>query len=514
MKTLTNWWQTPRNQILVAVLAALLLPSFYLLMAASFDRLGFPLDDAWIHLTYARNFARNGRWEFIPGVVSGGSTAPLWTLLLAVGYVLRLPYLWWTYGLGILSFMLVGLAVRDVSQKVWRQLPTSWYALAVLTTWPLIWAAVSGMETLLFTGTGLLFVGLLLRHLERPFSWLSVFTLGVISGLLILIRPDGAVLILLGFIALALQSEKRWQQVVGYGGAITAVLLPYFLFNLSISGTIWPNTFYAKQTEYAALLDTPLVIRFLQLQYFSLGGADQAVRGISAAHWLLIPGAVYAGWVALTQDWAERRLYRLIPLLWAGGHVMLYAWRLPLTFQHGRYLMASFPVWVIFGLAGWHLLWQRVPLMSRPKWLLAQVGIFTFAFMQLFFVALGSQAYAQDVAIIENEMVQMAHWVNENVPEDALIASHDIGALGYFAKRPLLDMAGLITPSVIPFINDEPRMAQYLAENNADYLITAPGWPYTQIVEISDAEPVFTTNFPLTRQNGVNNMTIYLLNSR
>ena len=68
---------------------------------------GFPLDDGWIHQTYARNLARNGRLEFIPGIVSSGSTSPLWTILLAVGYLLRLPYLLWAYLLGGLSLWLL-----------------------------------------------------------------------------------------------------------------------------------------------------------------------------------------------------------------------------------------------------------------------------------------------------------------------------------------------------------------------------------------------------------------------
>ena len=81
--------QNRRIWVLVAVVIGMAL---FLGLAAR-DKLGFPLDDAWIHQTYARNLARYGRLEFTPGVSSAGSTAPLWTLLLALGYVLHLPYL-------------------------------------------------------------------------------------------------------------------------------------------------------------------------------------------------------------------------------------------------------------------------------------------------------------------------------------------------------------------------------------------------------------------------------------
>ena len=136
---------------------------------------------------------------------------------------------------------------------------------------------------------------------------------------------------------------------------VTAVipLIPYFAFNLGTSGSIWPNTFYAKQAEYAVVLARPFISRLIQLLYFSLGGAENGWRGISAAHLLLLPGLLFAAWRALRSDWTNHQLFRLLPLLWAGGHVFLYAWRLPVTYQHGRYLMAAMPVWVLYGLAGW-----------------------------------------------------------------------------------------------------------------------------------------------------------------
>jgi hypothetical protein len=37
-------------------------------------------------------------------------------------------------------------------------------------------------------------------------------------------------------------------------------------------------------------------------------------------------------------------------------------------------------------------------------------------------------------------------------------------------------MAGLITPSVVSFIRDEDRLAQYLDSNRVDYLISFPSF--------------------------------------
>ena len=81
------------NHRLVIAIAAFVAVGFYLLFSASVFRVGFPLDDSWIHLTYARNFAEHGEWAFRLGERSAGSTSPLWTFLLSIGFFVRLaPY--------------------------------------------------------------------------------------------------------------------------------------------------------------------------------------------------------------------------------------------------------------------------------------------------------------------------------------------------------------------------------------------------------------------------------------
>jgi hypothetical protein len=488
--------------------------------AVATGKVGFPLDDAWIHQTYARNLARAGRFEYVPGLPSAGSTSPLWTLLLALGYLLNIPYLLWTYLLGGLSLLWLAWASMQVWRLLWPAFAQKdWLAgLFIVFTWPLLWAAVSGMETLLFAALGMQVVGLYLRQVaggQSPVSNLqSLIPLGFLSGLLILTRPDGVVLLTLVLVGLALAAgswQERGSRVAVVMGTAVLPLLPYFLFNYRSNGSLWPNTMAAKQVEYAVLLARPLFQRVAQLLYLSLGGPASGWRGMSSPHLLLLPGILVAGWLALKSDWTTRKLYATLPLLWAGGHVFLYAWKLPVTYQHGRYLIAIMPIWVLYGLAGWLLLlFAREG--GRGLWLAQKVAQFVYVFVLLFFLLQGAVAYATDVAIIEGEMVAVAHWLAENTPEDAVIASHDIGAIGYFAERPLLDLAGLITPEIIPLLADETAVSEYVLTSNADYLVTAPGWLYTAVTQAKAATFLYSTNFPLTQQQGINNMAVYKLN--
>src|SRR3989304_6356112 len=83
--------------------------SLYVGMASRTQAVGFPLDDAWIHQTYARNLADLGEWSFIPGVPSAGSTSPMWTVILTLFHLVTkdtpfgLTYLMGAVGLWTLA---------------------------------------------------------------------------------------------------------------------------------------------------------------------------------------------------------------------------------------------------------------------------------------------------------------------------------------------------------------------------------------------------------------------------
>jgi arabinofuranosyltransferase len=142
--------------------------------------------------------------------------------------------------------------------------------------------------------------------------------------------------------------------------------------------------------------------------------------------------------------------------------------------------------------------------MSRT-WLLS-VGLIAVAFW-----IQGAIRYLRDVQFIETEMVATARWVNANTPPTALIATHDIGALGYFSDRRLLDMAGLVSPGVIPFIRDEARLKAWLDTSGADYLVTFPSW-YPALVASGRIERVYVTDSQYSQAPGAENMAIYRWN--
>lgn len=487
-------WSNPELFVKKAPLlwggAAALSLGGYLLASALTYSVGFPLDDAWIHQTYARNLGLRGEWAFLPGQPSAGSTAPLWSALLAVGYPLRLaPYIW-TYFLGWLLLWGVAKEAVGVFQRLTNRDGIGWVGVGLFFVfeWHFAWMAASGMETLL-----LAWLAMKVAHglaTERRHYW----SLAAWIGLSTWVRPDG--LTLLAPVLWGIWwDESTWKQRWGavgklvVGGGVFVGL--YLLFNYWIGGQVWPNTFFAKQAEYAVLREIPLSRRWLaQLSLPLVGGGA-----------LLLPG--FLAYIGLTVK--ERRWSRIGIPLWVLGYALLYALRLPVTYQHGRYMMPAMGLYFVWGLAGSALLWEGgaetfLRRVVRRSWALALVVV------TLVFYGLGARVHGIDVAFIESEMVTTARWVRDNTPPHAVVAAHDIGALGFFGERFLVDMAGLVTPEVIPFIRDEERLVAYLDARQVDYLVTFPDW-YPKLV--SGKLPIYVTGSTITKALGKENMAVY-----
>ncbi|MCC7208006.1 MAG: hypothetical protein IT323_11915, partial [Anaerolineae bacterium] len=155
-----------RRDGLIVLVAALATVAYVATAASAAGEPGFPLDDSWIHQTYARNLAQTGQWAFIPGAPSAGSTSPLYTALLAAGYALKVPYMAWATLLGAAALALCGLVGARIAERTFpeqREIGL-WTGLALVTAWHLAWAAASGMETMLFGALTLVVILLALRE--------------------------------------------------------------------------------------------------------------------------------------------------------------------------------------------------------------------------------------------------------------------------------------------------------------------------------------------------------------
>jgi hypothetical protein len=317
---------------------------------------------------------------------------------------------------------------------------------------------------------------------------------------LILTRPEGLLLIGFAAIVLLIRSDRGGLKAASQLGiALLITLSPGLWFNWQAGGTLFPNTFYAKQSEYAVLTSSAGVW---------LGAIGQLlIAPLAGSLFLLLPGLLV--WLVRRPatrlrevDWSM-----WLPVIWIAAHMTVYALRLPVHYQHGRYLIPVIPVLSIYSVVGAAKWMSRWP--GRWGRVFDRVWVISIALIMIGYVPIGAMTYAADVSIIDDEMVSVAHWLAANTAPDSVVAAHDIGAIGYFARRPLLDLAGLISPEVIPFIRDETHLLAWLQARGAQYLVTFPDW-YPQLV----SAPIFMPVFAGQSAASPGHLTVYKVRSR
>src|SRR5262249_6933206 len=136
-----------RDDALVVLAAAAPIVLFVLRERAVAGASGLPLDDSWIHLHFARNIAEGAGFSYNPGSPVAGSTAPLWTSLLAGAVLLAGAEIWTAKAVGIACTLAASLVTLRLVRALGGGRGASLCAAIALSwTGPIAWGALSGME--------------------------------------------------------------------------------------------------------------------------------------------------------------------------------------------------------------------------------------------------------------------------------------------------------------------------------------------------------------------------------
>lgn len=288
---------------------------------------------------------------------------------------------------------------------------------------------------------------------------------GVLCGLIIWTRPDGITFLgpaLLVFLDMRIKKEIGLRKIFHLLLPLMILIVLYVWFNYSLSGNILPNTFYAKQIEYATELTQPIIKRMTEIFLVPLSGA-----GI-----FFFPGLI----LAILYGIKKRNAWLISSILWLLGYGLIYTIRLPLVYQHGRYLIPLIPIYYLVGLIGIQEIRISGKYESIKKYFSARVWIPAIILCALVFDVFGEMALIGDIKTINSLMVEPALWVHDHTDENAIVAVHDIGAMGYYGGRRLIDLAGLIQPELISMIRNEYEIQAYLLKGKADYLVSFTDW--------------------------------------
>ncbi|RCK78794.1 MAG: hypothetical protein OZSIB_1147 [Candidatus Ozemobacter sibiricus] len=276
---------------------------------ATGSTLGFPLDDAWIHLAFGRNLAWGLGFAVQPGEPSTASTSLLWSLwvglLHAVFGGLGLAPVIWAVKVSGLGFAILAIwgasglladeltasqAVTSGSSPIGSPLegadvpapeataaaalasappaaPSGWdgrpgrygwlvgaLPLLLVMVYPLGWAALSGMEVPAVMAV-CTWAWRWQRRGERESGkagWWARRAAVILWAVAVLLRPESGLVLLVMTLVAARQESGRWVMAVGRLGAwAVPVLLAQAGFYWWVGGQPFPSTLAAKMTARA-----------------------------------------------------------------------------------------------------------------------------------------------------------------------------------------------------------------------------------------------------------------------
>ena len=483
IRFLASW----RDDLVVALSAALPLVVFLVREWQIAGAAGFPLDDSWIHLHFARNIAEGAGFVYNPGLPVAGSTAPVWTLLLAGAIALLGPSLLAAKALGVAAALGAAVLTRHAA-VAWGAPPLTALGASVALAWsgPLVWGALSGMEVTLAAA---LVAAALLAHARDRTAW-SAFA----AALAVLARPESLLLVPLLLVARPVDIRR----LAVFTLITTAVLTPAVWFNVVTVGSPVPATAAAKVE--GGLLGWLAGVHEPWRQML-IGRPWEFTRAwlswLATINWLLPLALVPGLWVA----WRKHGRALGLMTLALAAHPLGMAWLAPYrdpAFQEGRYSIQLLPLAFLLVAVGLGALpWRRVT---------------TVALLVLALVPLGGAAgrYAWGVQNINAMQVHLGQWVNVNLPPTSRIALNDIGAIAYFSRRSVIDLMGLVTPDIIPYRRQgEPGVIRYVAERCPDYVIVFPTW-FPQMTARTDAlDPIYRVRLERNEVSGGPEMVVY-----
>ena len=450
---------------------------------------GFPLDDSWIHLRFASNLAAGRGFGCNPGEPTPGATSPLWVLVLAAAAKLSIPLETAAIWLGMLcnagacaALMLLSKKVLTRSALLGQQSTRFWVVVGAGVFFALtpcaVWSSVSGLEIPLFMMLSFLALASHEDACARG-GWRWPVS-ALLFGLAAHARPEGHLLFAFAALERVLRERREHEvpllrrvcRVAAYGLIYLLAVSPYVFFCLATTGRPLPNTYYAKtvgERNVWSLHFLKLLVRLVAWDHFLLG--------------LFVP-------IGLVAHLARRR-GSLLPALWIVGLPLAYT-LMPLnvfTMNAGNFSRYFYPVVPLAAMFGVHGLAVASVAMGRRlrhgRVAIAGVLCLGCGLNSLWHVLDRRDLFVMNVRNINEMQVVAGRWVRDHTPAQARLAVCDAGAIPYFSDRHVADTVGLVTPSLLPYIeahahHDEPYaetpLALFLERVRPDYLIVFPEW--------------------------------------
>jgi hypothetical protein len=409
----------------------------------------FQLDDALIYLRYLRNLFDGNGLTYNAGDRFNGLTSPLFSYLLILVNVVVRDLQHTTI---FLSFVfLSAAAITGAHLLASNKYEQTLCALFVVSF--NYFYDTFGMETSLF-----LFLTALALILYRRQQF---FGLGLVLGLLFITRSEGVFLggVLIGDYLIKTKKLPHLKYFI----APVILLAANFLFNYYYYGAFLPATGNAKIGQGKSGLWGDGLI-FLHVRYMKdafLGGSFKMLA-------FMVP----VGLLGLLSSLGKKSVLQVVCYL-----ILLGAFYVFLHIPNYHWYYAPFYFfWLLFvGVGAWKVL-NFTYLRSRES------AVFMTVFLAFFLATTGFAYRSFDIANAQRGSMEayknIGGWLKDNTAPDSVVAMAEIGTVGWYSDRYIIDILGLTNRYNADFIAHRD-VYSWLSKYRPDYiLVHEPLWSF------------------------------------
>ena len=431
-----------------------------LLSLAYLNTLG---DDSFIYRRLIENFLQSGRIEYNPGEPCYAMTSATYFFLMSAltgGFGWNIA----RYLISPLSHLFAAWALFGLGSRLIRRRALLVVVLAAVLFDPFylrwFWA---GWEMSFKIGAAALALWLLLIAGEKG-GWKPAALAGLAMAFAVLTRPEMMFLAVLGAVYLTARRlpasmGRVAAGLAGYTGAVLAGILPWMLFARAYFGWALPHTVYAKASGVMTWTYlTSYGLRFLQI--------------------LVVPAfPLYLALLVAAAVFCWKRPWKQNPSWWRNpdprDFLLVAVWGATVAgyLVRGVYIdgikLGMFSPFILLSVGGLLDVALRA---LRQDWFDGRRTFLWIAALLAISVGIQSRIYYRFSSWVpqyaqgdDARFIAFAKRIREQTPPDARIGTWELGVVGYFSERYMIDYVGLATPQIVSYLLETGNKAKAVA---------------------------------------------------
>ncbi|MBR61982.1 MAG: hypothetical protein CL904_04905 [Dehalococcoidia bacterium] len=459
----------------------------------------FLVDDAFYSMKIARNIAA-GLGTTFDGIHPTNGFQPLWVWLLVPVYWFEPDNLYGPVKASVVILSIFNLAAGYVLYRLVLSI-TKLHAAALVSA--AVWLinpyfvkrVINGLESpiaILFLLAVLFMWVVSLDYGKTRQGKLKWAIFGVLIGLSMLSRVDSIFLVGTCFIVGLILQRIPMEYLRGWliaGVVAGIVLIPWLVFSFDGFGTPIPTSggavrhwisfrsggdgseilFFSEEVISRSILSVTMLASI-----WAQTGLSLSLGAISILVILVLLIVIVAfvrpfrsAVLALYQD---NPGLHLISFIFSLIIFLFYTFYLPAHWYFERYFLAIYIIYALYIGLSYRFFWLQLA-QSLGKKFNRRIMLLTTIPLLLFAVYIPAWLPGHQ----EDGFYRAGIWINENLPQDAIVGSYLAGTVGYFSERKLVDLDGKVNRNAAEALI-EANIGNYIRENGINFVSDWPSY--------------------------------------